>query len=377
MPMALSESASIPPPRRFERVAIFRALQLGDLLCAVPAIRSLRRLWPGSELTLIGLPWARDLASRFSSDIDAFLEFPGFPGLPEQEPDLERLPAFFASAQRRPFDLIIQMHGSGNLVNSICALMAPRHLAGYYVPGEYCPDPARFIPYPGDRHEIVRHLLLARSLGAETDDDALEFPLYDRDFHELGRCARAHRLRAGRYVCIHAGARFPSRRWLPERFAAVGDYLAGLGFDIVLTGSADERDVVAGVAARMRTAPIDMCGQTTLGTLGALLARAALVVTNDTGTSHLAAAVRVPSVVVVLGSDEARWAPRDSRRHRRLSVAVSCRPCEHRVCPIGFPCALELPWQAVAEAAREMLDAAAPRFERHGPPVGTARGMPA
>src|SRR5579872_722242 len=127
VPVALAESASIPPPTRFERVAIFRALQLGDLLCAVPAIRSLRQLWPGSELALIGLPWARELASRFSSYIDAFVEFPGFPGLPEQEPDLERLPEFFAAAQRRPFDLIIQMHGRGNLVNSICALMAPRH----------------------------------------------------------------------------------------------------------------------------------------------------------------------------------------------------------------------------------------------------------
>lgn len=335
------------------KIAVFRALQLGDLLCAIPALRAIRAAYPEARVALIGLPWARELAMRFSRYFDGFLEFPGFPGMPERSPDVSSIPRFFDKASSEKFDLVLQMHGSGELSNPLAVLMGGALTAGFYRPGHYRPDAQRFFPWRDDEHEVLRWLRLVRELGIEERGSELEFPLAGRDWTEW----RA--LRLGDYAVLHAGSQLASRRWPAERFAEVGDALAAQGFQVVLTGAGSERQVTAKVRQAMREPAVDLAGRTTLGGLAALIARARLVVCNDTGVSHVAAATRTPSVIVACGSDPKRWAPLDHERHRVLYEEVACRPCAHAECPIGHLCALAVSARRVVEETRRALLCAA------------------
>lgn len=340
------------PPRK---IALFRALQLGDMLCAVPAMRALRAAAPLAQITLVGLPWASSFAKRYSRYIDNLLVFPGFPGLPEQPLHLHSVPHFFAEAQRQRFDLVLQMHGNGSLSNPIAVLFGAEHTAGFYRPGEYCPDPNTFLPWEDRAHEVLRCVQLMEYLGIAPQGDHLEFPLADADYRALQR-SHLGLPPPGSYVCVHPGARLPSRRWLPQRFAEVADRLAERGLKIVLTGAPDEVDVVRAVQRAMRMPALDLAGKTELGALAALIAQARLVVSNDTGISHLAAAVATPSVIVSCGSDPQRWAPLDQVRHHVISAAVNCRPCMHWECPTAHECAEDVAADTVAAMATRLLE---------------------
>jgi ADP-heptose:LPS heptosyltransferase len=301
------------------RVVVFRALPgLGDLLCAIPSLRAMRLARPDVEISLIGLPATAPLAVRFGRYVDRFFAFPGFPGLPDRRPDIRRLPGFLAAMQGWEFDLAIQLHGSGNLTNSIVGLMGARTMAGHYPESQPALGESGFLPWAESCSEIRRGLRLMAHLGWPSDDETLEFPVdVIGEAEALALDGRDVLQRP--YVIVHPGAASPGRRWPAAAFADVADELARAGYGIVLTGTADERPVTTAVAATMRSAALDLAGRTGLDALAVVLRGASLLVCNDTGVSHLAAALRVPSVVVFRDSSVERWAPLDRRLHRVAS----------------------------------------------------------
>lgn len=339
------------------RIGVFRALVLGDMLCAVPALRAVKGAWPHAELTLVGLPWARELAQRLTM-VDRFIEFPGYPGLPETIADLAALPDFLRRMQDEAFDLLLQMHGSGTITNPLIAACGARHAAGFIEPGGFAPEPALFTPWPQQGHEIERLLALVDHLGIPRCGSALEFPLNDTDRIELASLWPG--AYAGQpYVCLHAGAQLASRRWPAERFAAVADALAERGFSVVLTGTAGEAALASQVEHAMARPAVNLAGKTSLWTLGALIERARLLVCNDTGVSHIAAALGTRSVVVSCGADVTRWSPLNHARHQVLWHLVPCRPCSFAQCPYDHPCAKGVTPEMVIAAAANAVESKA------------------
>jgi ADP-heptose:LPS heptosyltransferase len=298
------------------QIAILRALQLGDLLCAVPAWRALRASFPSARIALIGLPWARQFVSRFHHYLDEFIEFPGYPGLPERPYAVEAIPPFLVEMQARRFDLALQMHGNGHYANALTALWGARMTAGFYVPGEFCPDPRFFAPYPDTIPEVRRHLRLMECIGVPALGDDMEWPVTPTDKAAFMALEQSGSLMPGHYVCIHPGGRGSSRRWAPEYFGGIADVMAARGFQVVITGTKEESHLADAMIGAMRTKVLSMVGRTDLGALGVLLRGARLLIANDTGVSHIAAALRLPSVIICTGSDPVRWGPLDRQRHR-------------------------------------------------------------
>lgn len=341
-------TTAIQLPADPRRIVILRALFLGDLLCATPAFQALRQRFPSAEITLIGLPWACELVERLPS-LDRFLPFPGVAGIPEVEADPERTQAFLREMRDTDYDLALQMHGDGRTSNGFVAALGARTSIGYLRLGD--DRLTASLPYVADEPEVERWLRLVGLLGADASNTRLEFPTTRQD------ACRAQALLAslppgeGPVVGIHAGSSTPLRRWPAERFAALADELVDRWkCRIVLTGTDAERMVTTQVRQHTHAPVLDLAGRTDLGAFAALISRLDLLVTNDTGASHLAAASRTPSVTIFGSTSPYQWASPDRERHLVVD-ARTYAPVE----VIGPAALQELPVEPVLLACERHL----------------------
>ncbi len=299
-----------------KRIAVLRALQLGDWLCAEPSVRALQARFPLAEITLIGLPWMEGFATRYPH-VGRFLPFPGCAGIREVPYRPEVTESFLAAAQRERYDLAVQMHGAGPESSAFVAALGASLTLGYTLPGTHSPLHLA-VPYPAESvHEARKWLGLVAHVGA-TGPAVPELPvLPEEEAEAAGLLAPLDRTRP--IVAFHAGSREPARRWPPVRFAALADSLhEALACQILLTGSPQDAPDNAQVLAAAHSPILDLTGKTSIGSLAALLNQVDLLVTNDSGPSHVAWARGVPSIILFGPSDPARWAPLQGGLHHAV-----------------------------------------------------------
>lgn len=342
-------------PETVQRIAIFRALQLGDLLVAVPAFRAIRTRFPQAEITLIGLPWAATFVQRYRCYIDRFVEFAGYPGIKEQPVSPERTRQFIAEQRHYGYDLLVQLHGSGQISNPFVLELCGKVTAGAYE-GTPPPGLTLAIPYMHDQHEVYQCLNVAAALGCVELTPHLAFPLFEADHEEVAMLLQDLPPLQRPLIGLHPGARPPSRRWPVEYFAQLADELANR-FDaqILLTGSSAEQETVQAVLEHMQTPAMNLAGKTSLGGLGALISKLDLFISNDTGPSHLAYALDTPGITLFGPADYRRWAPLDQRVHKLVRRAVACSPCSYWTCPIDHRCLRWLTPAMVVPVAHQLF----------------------
>ncbi len=302
-------------------VLVFRALKLGDMLCFIPTLRALRNAYPNAVISLVSHSAMKSLFERFDHYIDEFITFPGFPGMPEQKVNPQEVVQFIASLQSRHFDLVLQAHGSGEISNSLVSLFNAKKIAGFYRQGGFCPYPEFFTSYPEQKSEVHRCLLLLEKLKIKNLGDQLEFPLKVMDEEQLENelMIMGVTLARNAYYCLHPGASTESKRWPSSSFAKIADYLIERGFKVVFTGSYHESELVRKIRKEMKHDAIDTASlNLPLGPLASLIKNGRGVICNDTGVSHLAAALKKKSLVIFTETDPDRWAPVDKKLHQWL-----------------------------------------------------------
>jgi ADP-heptose:LPS heptosyltransferase len=332
---------------------------LGDLLCSAPAVRALARFRPDVQVTVLTWPEMAPVVQRLGHVHD-LMPFPGVAGIPDRPAQPQRWQAFVAEAAARRFDLAVQCYGDNPVANTVTASLGAR-LVGGFSPAGFSPPPGSehlHLPYPTAEHEVRRHLLLLERLGLPltAEDERLSFPVtpqegatHDQRLRELG-------LRPGGYAVLHPGASSPSRRWPLPSYAEVARRLHHDGLTVVATGSAGEQRLTAELAQRARVPVLDLCGRTDLPGLALLLRDSAVLVGNDTGTAHLAAAVGARSVTIFQPGDPRRWGY-GGPTARALAPGVPCAPCPHLECPIDFACSRATSADRVLSAVREVVGA--------------------
>jgi len=273
------------------RVLVLRAIGLGDFLTGVPALRVLRRALPAHEIVL-ATPAVLGPLVALCEAVDAHLP------TGELEP-----PAWSGPSP----EVAVDLHGNGPASKRLLQALHPSRLiafAGVGGDGRRVPGPA----WEADEHETVRWCrLVAESLGERPTPEDLLLPPPQVPSPAPGA------------VIVHPGAASASRRWPPERFAAVARRLAAAGEDVRVTGSASE----TGLADRVRRAaglPPDalLAGRTDLASLAAVVASARLLVAGDTGIAHLATAFGTASVLLFGPTPPHRWGPGRSGPHTVL-----------------------------------------------------------
>ena len=308
-------------------ILALRALGVGDLATAVPALRGLRGAFPHDTLALAAPTWLTPL-----------IELIG--GVDRVVPTDDLSP--------RPWDgeapqIAVNLHGSGPQSHRLLRAAQPAKLWAFAnAEAGHLDGPT----WAEEEHEVRRWCRLLRHYGVPADETDLDLAV-----PAAGEPADV--------TILHPGAKSPSRRWPADRFAAVARDLTRAGHQVVITGSAAEHDLGVRIAAGAGL-PESAVLRTGLGELAGLVARARLLISGDTGIAHLATAYRTPSVVLFGPMSPQRWGPPRRPQHRAIWHGTRSEPGDSME-PGVHPALLAIEPAEVLATAREVTDAAATR----------------
>lgn len=342
LPLALLVPADV------QRILVISSTAIGDTLLSTPAIHALRQRFPQAHLT--GLLHRRVVALfRLYGELNEIIP-------------LRRslLHTAWSLRRARP-DVAVILHGNEPEATMLAYLSGARYIVKHpkrhFAPELLSSFPGADAYDPLTEHTIMGRLRLAGLLGADTSDTTLRLPIPSGTEEKAAQLLAAHGIGEGD-ACIgfQVGAATRYKMWPATSFMLLAHRLlhANPNLKIVLLGSRQEgslcEEIKSGVRDYSRSV-INLAGKIELPALPALVKNLSLLVTNDTGTLHVAIAVKTPTVSLFAPTDPTGIGPmQDIERHRVIKKPPTCTPCVTKRCPTPFcmdQITVEEVWQAV------------------------------
>lgn len=353
--------ATLPDWNDARRILCVRLDNMGDVLMSTPAIRAMKALRPNARLSLM-TSRSGALVADFLPDVDDTIVYDAAwvkNGSQGNEDDI----AAIKELARRRFDaaVIFTVYSQSALPGAMMC-----HLAGIpLILAHSRENPYRLLshwvretePQQGARHEVQRQLDLVASVGAHSTNTRLAFLTRQADRRSMLQVLRASNVpNAGDWIVVHCGATAESRRYGANGFSSMLSLLDAGGRPVLLTGSAHERELVDRIIAGTQGTNqlVNLAGRLDLGQFGCLIQDASLLISNNTGPVHIAAAVQTPVVdlYALTNPQHTPW----QVEHRVLSCDVPCKYCYRSVCPYGHnACLTGIAPEEIVQAAYELL----------------------
>lgn len=317
--------------RHIRRLLIRSTNWIGDAVMTTPAVRALRRSFPGACISLLAKPWVAPVFAH-SPRVDRILRY-DVDGRHKGAAGRLRL---VSDLRKERFDAAVLLQNAFEAaLISFLAKIPVR--VGFDTDGRrlLLTHPVHLSPAVEKRHQTAYYLAMLTGAGLSAKDPSLELFVGEKD-KKAAQAALSALPGAGPLVGINPSATFgPAKQWPPERYARLGDWMAErYGARVLIFGGPGDRELGRRIAGRMRRTPLDLSGRTDLAAAMALIAELDLFVTNDSGLMHVAAALDVPLVAVFGSTDPVATGPVGARS-RVVRTDVPCSPCLKPHCRYG------------------------------------------
>lgn len=326
-------SDPIPAHEAVRRILVIRQHnQLGDMLCAVPLLRALRTTYRSARITLLASPVNADVM-RHNRSIDSLLVYDKRNFI-DRGVHPGRFLSFIAALRKEEYDIVLTpMTVSVSFTSCLLAFLSGGRIrigAGR-IDGKVN-NSAVFFSRPVDldwrhqphRHQALRNLDTAQELALSEADLTSEITLSGEEYAKGKEHVAVELVGRNCAIAFHPGAGKVPNRWPADRFAAVANELSSrLNARVFVTKGPMDDEPVGAMLGRLREPPV-LVQDRPIREVAALLAQMNLVVSNDTGIMHVAAAVGVPVLSLFGPTDPHQWAPLGAR-HRYLFAGADIR----------------------------------------------------
>ena len=314
-----------------ERILVIKLDHLGDVLLATPVFSNLRRAYPNAELHALTGTWSRVVLEKHP-DVNNVIEYnsPAFCRT-GQPTSLRETFTLYRQLRRQKYGLIVELRSDWRTVWFAFLRFAPKRLSRAAL---QVANKLGFAQFSGT-HETTRNLDVLRQAGIPTSVETAIFSVttedkkWASDFLATYQIDRQHPL-----IAIHPGSPIALKRWMPERYAELADWLiAQKRAQILYVGVKDEIPIITEIQALMRGESINIAGKTTLSQLASILPTCNVFIGNDSGPMHLAAAVGTQTVGLYGPGDPTRFGPAGAKC-QTIQRKSDC-PCLGTVCRYG------------------------------------------